>query len=684
TRWLRWTNFDEGVEPRKRKGCIKNQGMQEEEVSEILETTGTKRALASQFAPKKEARKRLKKEIPSTLDILLTSPSFEAAASADAGMGNANMHHCHHASSDMQKTRVPAEERAAKGGNVDAQEKTEPVTRLEEVRGACATAAKAVVAGGAAAPPSPPVLPPIRRKEGIKIPREALAFFEDMEGNILRRQHSADAARPRSHYHPCGPRSISSASADGVSVPPKPKLARRWSAPAAATTSAAAAAAAAAAGGDTAMTTAEMARAAEGQSAGAVTGGPAEPQRITAGGVESGGRSSGTGGGGGGESGEEEDEDENGGEEPRQWNTFIGGWFNTVSREHKPWAAFTPTPALGMDVLRAHLSSIGREPAKPPLQRRNSTAAAQLCLTIDDMDVEGVIAAACVALHHHIAVGAAAAAAPGGHAGVTDTRRYAIFDDDSLACTNQATAARLAAATPSYETVREFFSYVYRTAQLERDCVVMALVYIERLLTETAGGMRICGRNWRSILLCGMILASKVWDDLSMWNLDFSKVGRLTLECVNELEVAVLQVLQYNVGVEASNFARHYFHLRHWYMILGEHRGMAAEMASPALMQRRARRRRAVAAAERTALARIGGAGKTSSRFAAGIGRGGGCGGGAIGSAGSLGSLSSDDGMCGYPLSGGSGSSGGPGYSQGGSCGRGGIGLGVPTGAHAE
>lgn len=42
------------------------------------------------------------------------------------------------------------------------------------------------------------------------------------------------------------------------------------------------------------------------------------------------------------------------------------------------------------------------------------------------------------------------------------------------------------------------------------------------------------------------------------WNCDFSKVGRCPLRRINELEVAVLQVLQYNVRVASSLFARYF------------------------------------------------------------------------------------------------------------------------------
>ncbi len=72
---------------------------------------------------------------------------------------------------------------------------------------------------------------------------------------------------------------------------------------------------------------------------------------------------------------------------------------------------------------------------------------------------------------------------------------------------------------------------------MEKDCIIMSLVYIERMLSEAAPALCICGSNWKSIILSGMALASKVWDDLSMLNVDFSKIGNAELHHLNMLEV---------------------------------------------------------------------------------------------------------------------------------------------------
>lgn len=40
-----------------------------------------------------------------------------------------------------------------------------------------------------------------------------------------------------------------------------------------------------------------------------------------------------------------------------------------------------------------------------------------------------------------------------------------------------------------------------------------------------SGRLVICYYNWKSIIFACMIMASKVWDDLSMWNTDFAQVS---------------------------------------------------------------------------------------------------------------------------------------------------------------
>ena len=58
-------------------------------------------------------------------------------------------------------------------------------------------------------------------------------------------------------------------------------------------------------------------------------------------------------------------------------------------------------------------------------------------------------------------------------------------------------------------------------------------------------------------------MSSKVWDDLSFWNIDFSLVcPEFTLRRINDLECAVLEALDYVIKVPAGEYAKYYFHAR--------------------------------------------------------------------------------------------------------------------------
>jgi hypothetical protein len=118
-------------------------------------------------------------------------------------------------------------------------------------------------------------------------------------------------------------------------------------------------------------------------------------------------------------------------------------------------------------------------------------------------------------------------------------------------------------AIPSLDEIESFFTDIFVKSQLEGECVIMSLIYCERLVKETKGRLSIRYDNWRSILFACLVMSSKVWDDLSMWNVDFSHIcSSFDLHRINELERAMLDVMHYRIKVSAGEYAKYYFHLR--------------------------------------------------------------------------------------------------------------------------
>lgn len=200
------------------------------------------------------------------------------------------------------------------------------------------------------------------------------------------------------------------------------------------------------------------------------------------------------------------------------------------------------------------------------LRRRNSTGTIYVGTTMSTQDNEATISCVCVVIRSHMIDAA--------REGVVPLPHFDIFKDAPATTSTTTSAATKPSQTtiPSLRVVRDFFNLVFKKSQLENECIIIALVYCERLVKATKGKLCIRHDNWKSILFACLVMASKVWDDMSMWNVDFSQVdASFDLQRINALELAILGELKYTIRVSAGEYAKYYFHLRSMMARLGFH-----------------------------------------------------------------------------------------------------------------
>ncbi|KAM9085592.1 cyclin-Y-like protein 1 isoform 1-T1 [Megaptera novaeangliae] len=140
-------------------------------------------------------------------------------------------------------------------------------------------------------------------------------------------------------------------------------------------------------------------------------------------------------------------------------------------------------------------------------------------------------------------------------------RSLDIFDERLHPLTREKIPEEYFEHDPEHKFIYRFVHTLSSAAQLTADGAVVTLVYLERLLTYAE--IDICPTNWKRIVLGAILLASKFWDDRAVWNVDDCQILKdVTVEDMNEMERHFLELLQFDINVPFSVYAKYYFDLR--------------------------------------------------------------------------------------------------------------------------
>jgi len=114
---------------------------------------------------------------------------------------------------------------------------------------------------------------------------------------------------------------------------------------------------------------------------------------------------------------------------------------------------------------------------------------------------------------------------------------------------------------PDIELVEKYVKNIFKIGQLAPESLIMGVAYVERIMNSS--DFQLYPFNWKRIMLACLILASKVWEDQAVWNVDFLELFPLaTPNDLGQLEKKLLSLLGFDVSLKASEYARIYFNLR--------------------------------------------------------------------------------------------------------------------------
>jgi len=116
-------------------------------------------------------------------------------------------------------------------------------------------------------------------------------------------------------------------------------------------------------------------------------------------------------------------------------------------------------------------------------------------------------------------------------------------------------------SVPSLADVHTFLRKLFGEAQLSAECSIVCLIYVERLMEQA--NVPLMSKTWRPVVMCGLLLASKVWQDLSSWNSEVAQIfPQFTLQNINRLERTFCHNIKWDLYISSSLYAKYYFALR--------------------------------------------------------------------------------------------------------------------------
>jgi len=114
-------------------------------------------------------------------------------------------------------------------------------------------------------------------------------------------------------------------------------------------------------------------------------------------------------------------------------------------------------------------------------------------------------------------------------------------------------------ARTSFDAIRvpniSLYDYLARLSYYTRcsnSCYIIAFIYIDRVLQKNNELVILSRNSVHRFILISLVLAIKYVDEIYADNSFYSKIGGITLEEINRLEIEMLRLMDYNLYIDTN------------------------------------------------------------------------------------------------------------------------------------
>lgn len=135
-----------------------------------------------------------------------------------------------------------------------------------------------------------------------------------------------------------------------------------------------------------------------------------------------------------------------------------------------------------------------------------------------------------------------------------DTAPYSIFKTSNFLYYNR---------LPKFEEIYTFIYRLFRKAQVEPECLVASVIYLDMFINLNPCKVIISSETWERLIFTCIMIASKVWDDISCSSRSFALCASdFSLRDLNLMERLISRDLEYAYFLTADDYKEYYYQLK--------------------------------------------------------------------------------------------------------------------------